>query len=99
LNYITDLPSYRTILFEDSSSRYTFLDAHFSMARTLIAQYSSKQEITLPGVDPNAPPSNTTVSVTKGGGNGRILLITVTNVQFPVTLEVIHQVRLAGLPL
>ena len=62
--------------------------------RTLIAQYSSKQEITLPSVDPSSAGAGTTLSVTKssGGGNGRILLITVTNIQFPVTLEVIHQV-------
>jgi hypothetical protein len=35
-----------------------------------------------------------------GGGGGKILLITVTNVQFPVTLEVVYQVpaRARGAP-
>jgi hypothetical protein len=61
------------------------------MSRNLIAQFSNKQEITIPvnGPDPNRGGKPAT------GTDGRILLITVTEVHFPVTLEVIYQVRFA----
>jgi len=53
--------------------------------RTVIAQYSNKQEITIPVRPPTSGP-------TGSGPDGRILLVTVSDVQFPVTLEVIYQV-------
>jgi hypothetical protein len=55
--------------------------------RNLIAQFSNKQEITIPVSDPNSHGGKPAA-----GTDGRILLVTVTDVQFPVTLEVIYQV-------
>ncbi len=57
-------------------------------SRTLIAQFSSKQEVTIPGSGPDEGGGK------PGGAQGHILLVTVTNVQFPLTLEVVYQVPL-----
>ncbi len=56
--------------------------------RNLIAQFSNKQEITIPVSDPNSRGGKPAT-----GTDGRILLVTVTDVQFPVTLEVVYQVK------
>jgi hypothetical protein len=56
--------------------------------RNLIAQFSNKQEITIPVSDPSSRGGKPAT-----GTDGRILLVTVTDVQFPVTLEVVYQAR------
>ena len=56
--------------------------------RNLIAQFSNKQEITIPVSDPSSRGGKPAT-----GTDGRILLVTVTDVQFPVTLEVVYQVK------
>ena len=60
----------------------------------MIAQFSNKQEITIPvreGMLAAADGSNRRAQL-PAGSDGRVLLVTVTDVQFPVTLEVIYQV-------